>query len=117
MNNASSNNNYFKTFTSRNNQNEINRFKTDVNILNSILNQDIGKNKVNIIKNTINNPFKTFRKSSNNDILMKPKYFDVGKKSNNNNNYHHQRNLSLKNIPITAGSYLYNKILKFCPIM
>ena len=109
MNNASSNNNYFKTFTSRNNQNDINRFKTDVNILNSILNQDNGKNKVNIIKNTINNPFKTFRKSSNNDILMKPKYFDVGKKSINNNNYHHQRNLSLKNIPITAGSYLYNK--------
>ena len=96
INNNSNNNNYFKTFTSRNNQNDINRFKTDVNILNSIINQELNKNKVNINKNSINNQFKIFRKSSN-------------KNNNNNNNCHHHRNLSLKNIPVTARINLYNK--------
>ena len=98
-------NNIIKSHTSRNNQTDLNRFKTEVNLLNSLINQNSNKNKDN--KNiSNNNQFKSFRKSCNNEILIKNKYLDKNKKYNNSNN--HQRNLSLKNIPITIRSNLYN---------
>ena len=107
-------NNIFKATTSRNNQNDINRFKTDVNLLNSIINQEANKKKININKNNNNyNNFKTFRKSINNEMLIKQQCLDINKKfntnTNNNNKSHHHRNLSLKNIPITVRNNLYNK--------
>ena len=105
------NNNIIKEYTSRNNQNDLNRFKTEVNILNSMVNNDTIKNKNNIINN---NQFKSFRKTKNNEIL---KIFGKNNKINNSNKHH--RNLSLKNIPITVrnnmnnnGNYTNNKIGK-----
>ena len=87
-----------KNTTSRNySKNDLNRFKTEVNILN-ILNQEKEKEKSNKNKNIINNmnQYKSFRKSNNYEIFSKMK------KYNNNNN----RNLSLKNMPVTVKSNL-----------
>ena len=87
-----------KNTTSRNySKNDLNRFKTEVNILN-ILNQEKEKEKSNKNTNIINNmnQYKSFRKSNNYEIFSKIK------KYNNNNN----RNLSLKNMPVTVKSNL-----------
>ena len=89
-----------KTANSRNyNKNDLNRFKTEVNILN-LLNQEkekTNKNTNNIINNI--NQYKSFRKSNNYDIFSKMKKY---------NNNTHNRNLSLKNIPVTVKSNLNN---------
>ena len=89
-----------KTANSRNyNKNDLNRFKTEVNILN-LLNQEkekTNKNTNNIINNI--NQYKSFRKSNNYE------FFSKMKKYNNNT---HNRNLSLKNIPVTVKSNLNN---------
>ena len=87
-----------KNTTSRNySKNDLNRFKTEVNILN-ILNQEKEKEKTNKNTNIINNmnQYKSFRKSNNYEIFSKMK------KYNNHNN----RNLSLKNMPVTVKSNL-----------
>ena len=87
-----------KNTTSRNySKNDLNRFKTEVNILN-ILNQEKEKEKSNKNTNIINNmnQYKSFRKSNNYEIFSKMK------KYNNHNN----RNLSLKNMPVTVKSNL-----------
>ncbi len=95
-------NNIIKPYISRNNQSDLNRFKTEVNLLNSFANHD-AKCKINVNKNISNNQFKLFRKS-NNDLLFKQKYSEKNKKYNNSNTHH--RNFSLKNIPITIRSNL-----------
>ena len=106
-NNSNNNNNSIKPPISRNNQNDLNRFKTDSNMFNSIGNND---NKLKINKNTgigSINQFKSFRKSNNNHLLLiKNKNIEKNKKFNNSNNHH--RNLSLKNIPITVKNNLYS---------
>ena len=90
---------------SRNNQNDLNRFKTDINVINSLVNNEINKNKLNINKNiSTNTKFKLFRKS--NEKLIKTKYIDNNKKYNNSNSHH--RNFSLKNIPVAVKSNLCN---------
>ena len=86
-----------KNITSRNySKNDLNRFKTEVNILN-LLNQE--KEKSNKNTNIINNmnQYKSFRKSNNYEIFSKMKKY---------NNNTHNRNLSLKNIPVTVKSNL-----------
>ena len=99
-------NSIFKSAASRNNQNDLNRLKTDSNMLNSIGNHDIIKKKVSKKRVSIN-PYKSFRKSYNNEILMKNKNLEKKKKKYYNSNRH--RNLSLKNIPITVKNNLnYN---------
>ena len=89
-----------KNTTSRNySKNDLNRFKTEVNILN-ILNQEKEKEKSNKNTNIINNmnQYKSFRKSNNYEIFSKMKKY--------NNNNHNNRNLSLKNMPVTVKSNL-----------
>ena len=89
-----------KNTTSRNySKNDLNRFKTEVNILN-ILNQEKEKEKSNKNTNIINNmnQYKSFRKSNNYEIFSKMKKY--------NNNTHNNRNLSLKNMPVTVKSNL-----------
>ena len=103
------NNSLTKFINSRNNnKNDLNRFKTEVNILNSLLGQDKEKtnkkNNMNISNNN-NIYYKSFRKSNNNDILNKMKNMENNKHINNNS---HTRNLSLKNIPITVRSNMNN---------
>ena len=92
---------------SRNNQNDLNRFKTDTNMFNSIGNND---NKLKANKNVgvgSINQYKSFRKSNKNELLLiKQNKLDKNKKYNNSNNHH--RNFSLKNIPITIKNNLYN---------
>ena len=86
-----------KNITSRNySKNDLNRFKTEVNILN-LLNQE--KEKSNKNTNIINNmnQYKSFRKSNNYEIFSKMKKY---------NNNTHNRNLSLKNMPVTVKSNL-----------
>ena len=86
-----------KNSTSRNcNKNDLNRFKTEVNILN-LLNQE--KDKANKNANIINNinQYKSFRKSNNYEIFSKMKKY---------NNNTHNRNLSLKNMPVTVKNNL-----------
>lgn len=104
--NTHNSNNPVKPPISRNTQNDLNRFKTDSNMFNSIGND----NKLKINKNTgvgSINQYKSFRKSNNNHlILIKNKNFDRNKKYNNSNNHH--RNFSLKNIPITVKNNLYS---------
>ena len=110
-NNSVSNNhkssNKIKPPVSRNNQSDLNRFKTDTNMFNSIGNND---NKIKINKNAglgSINQYKSFRKSNKNDLLLiKKNKLDKNKKYNNSNNHH--RNFSLKNIPITIKNNLYN---------
>ena len=88
-----------KNTTSRNySKNDLNRFKTEVNILN-ILNQEKEKEKSNKNTNIINNmnQYKSFRKSNNYEIFSKMKKY---------NNNHNNRNLSLKNMPVTVKSNL-----------
>lgn len=99
-------NSIVKSAISRNNLNDLNRLKTDSNMLNSIGNHDIIKKKVS--KKRVNiNPYKSFRKSYNNEMLMKQKKLEKKKKKYYNSN--HRRNLSLKNIPITVKNNLnYN---------
>ena len=90
-----------KNATSRNySKNDLNRFKTEVNILN-ILNQEKEKEKSNKNTNIINNmnQYKSFRKSNNYEIFSKMKKY-------NNNNNNNNRNLSLKNMPVTVKSNL-----------
>ena len=113
------NNHISKNLNSRNNQNDLNRFKTDANMLNSLGNCDHSKSKIS--KNTGNiNQYKSFRKS-NNDILFKQKNLDKNKKYDNNNNSH-QRNFSLKNIPVTVknnlnyNSYRVGKLFEECDL-
>ena len=72
----------------RNNKNDINRFKTEVNMINSF-------NKTKINMNNSSTKFKSFRKSSKNPTLMKVKYLDKNKKYSN---FCH-KNLSLKYAP------------------
>ena len=102
-NNTHNNNNLLKSPISRNNQNDLNRFKTDSNMFNSIGNND---NKLKINKNVgigSINQYKSFRKSNNNHLLL------IKNKNYNNSNNHH-RNLSLKNIPITVKNNLYSNV-------
>ena len=106
------NNSLTKFINSRNNnKNDLNRFKTEVNILNSLLSQDKekinnnNKNNNTNISNNNNYYYKSFRKSNNNDILNKMKNMENNKYNNNNS---HNRNLSLKNIPITIRSNMNN---------
>ena len=91
------NKSWTKNSTSRNcNKNDLNRFKTEVNILN-LLNQE--KDKANKNANIINNinQYKSFRKSNNYEIFSKTKKY---------NNNTHNRNLSLKNMPVTVKNNL-----------
>ena len=83
-----------------NNKNDLNRFKTEVNILN-ILSQEREKANKNINNINFVNQYKSFRKSNNPEIFLK------NKKYNNNNNTHN-RNLSLKNMPVTVKNNLNN---------
>ena len=106
-NNNYNTNNPIKPSISRNNPNDLNRFKTDSNMFNSIGNSDKqSKINKNIGVGSINQ-YKSFRKSNNNHLLLiKNKNFERNKKFNNSNNHH--RNFSLKNIPITVKNNLYN---------
>ena len=97
------NNNYInKSLTKyansrNNNKNDLNRFKTEVNILN-LLNQEKEKTNKNMNNTNYINQYKSFRKSNNQEIFSKMKKY--------NNNTNHNRNLSLKNIPVTVKSNL-----------
>jgi hypothetical protein len=83
----------YASISRNSNKNDLNRFKTEVNILN-LLSQE--KDKAN--KNTNNNiQYKSFRKSNNQEISSKIKKY---------NNNTHNRNLSLKNMPVTIKSNL-----------
>ena len=90
-----------KYANSRNNnsKNDLNRFKTEVNILN-LLSQEREKANKNINNFNYINQYKSFRKSNN------PEIFSNTKKYNNNNT--HNRNLSLKNMPVTVKNNLNN---------
>ena len=90
-----------KYANSRNNnsKNDLNRFKTEVNILN-LLSQEREKANKNINNFNYINQYKSFRKSNN------PEIFSKTKKYNNNNT--HNRNLSLKNMPVTVKNNLNN---------
>ena len=89
-----------KYANSRNNnsKNDLNRFKTEVNILN-LLSQEREKANKNINNFNYINQYKSFRKSNN------PEIFSKTKKYNNNT---HNRNLSLKNMPVTVKNNLNN---------
>ena len=89
-----------KYANSRNNnsKNDLNRFKTEVNILN-LLSQEREKANKNINNFNYINQYKSFRKSNN------PEIYSKGKKYNNNT---HNRNLSLKNMPVTVKNNLNN---------
>ena len=78
------------------NKNDLNRFKTEVNILN-LLSQDREKTSKNIYNIHNINQYKSFRKSNNFDVFSKMKKY---------NNNIQNRNLSLKNIPITVKNNL-----------
>ena len=80
-------------YSRNNNKNDLNRFKTEVNILN-LLSQEREKTSKNI-NNT--NQYKSFRKSNNFEVFSKMKKY---------NNNIQNRNLSLKNIPVTVKSNL-----------
>ena len=90
-----------KYANSRNNnsKNDLNRFKTEVNILN-LLSQEREKANKNINNFNYINQYKSFRKSNN------PEIFSKTKKYNSNNT--HNRNLSLKNMPVTVKNNLNN---------
>ena len=90
-----------KYANSRNNnsKNDLNRFKTEVNILN-LLSQEREKANKNINNFNYINQYKSFRKSNN------PEIYSKAKKYNNNNT--HNRNLSLKNMPVTVKNNLNN---------
>ena len=89
-----------KYANSRNNnsKNDLNRFKTEVNILN-LLSQEREKANKNINNFNYINQYKSFRKSNN------PEIYSKAKKNNNNT---HNRNLSLKNMPVTVKNNLNN---------
>ena len=90
-----------KYANSRNNnsKNDLNRFKTEVNILN-LLSQEREKANKNINNFNYINQYKSFRKSNNPEIYSKTKKY--------NNNNTHNRNLSLKNMPVTVKNNLNN---------
>ena len=83
------NNNYInKSLTKyansrNNNKNDLNRFKTEVNILN-LLNQEKEKTNKNMNNTNYINQYKSFRKSNNQEIFSKMKKY--------NNNTNHNRN-------------------------
>ena len=87
-----------KYVNSRNNKNDLNRFKTEVNILN-LLSQEKDKANKNMNNTNYINQYKSFRKSNNIEIFSKMK------KHNNNS---HNKNLSLKNNPVTVRNNLNN---------
>ena len=89
-----------KYANSRNNnsKNDLNRFKTEVNILN-LLSQEREKANKNINNFNYINQYKSFRKSNNPEIYSKTKKY---------NNNTHNRNLSLKNMPVTVKNNLNN---------
>ena len=101
---SNTNNNYINksitkyTHSRNNNRNDLNRFKTEVNILNLLSQEKEKANNKNMNNTNYNNQYKSFRKSNNNEIFSKMK------KNTNNQN----RNLSLKNIPVTVKSNLNN---------
>jgi hypothetical protein len=101
---SNTNNNYINksitkyTHSRNNNRNDLNRFKTEVNILNLLSQEKEKANNKNMNNTNYNNQYKSFRKSNNNEIFSKMK------KNTNNQN----RNLSLKNIPVTLKSNLNN---------
>ena len=102
--NTNTNNNYINksitkyTHSRNSNRNDLNRFKTEVNILNLLSQEKEKANNKNMNNTNYNNQYKSFRKSNNNEIFSKMK------KNTNNQN----RNLSLKNIPVTVKSNLNN---------
>ena len=81
-----------------NNKNDLNRFKTEVNILN-LLSQEKEKGNKNMNNTNYINQYKSFRKSNNIEIFSKMKKY---------NNNTHNKNLSLKNMPITVKNNLNN---------
>jgi len=83
-------------YSRNNNKNDLNRFKTEVNILN-LLSQEREKTSKNIYNTNNTNQYKSFRKSNNYDVFSKMKKY---------NNNIQNRNLSLKNIPVTVKSNL-----------
>ena len=102
--NTNTNNNYINksitkyTHSRNSNRNDLNRFKTEVNILNLLSQEKEKANNKNMNNTNYNNQYKSFRKSNNKEIFSKMK------KNTNNQN----RNLSLKNIPVTVKSNLNN---------
>ena len=96
------NNNIIKPLPSRNNQNDLNRFKTESNMVNS---NNPNKNIVNI------NQYKSFRKSYNNEMLIKQKNFEKKKKYRNSSS--HNKNFSLKNIPVTVKNNNLNNYINY----
>ena len=83
-------------YSRNNNKNDLNRFKTEVNILN-LLSQEREKTSKNIYNINNTNQYKSFRKSNNYEVFSKMKKY---------NNNIQNRNLSLKNIPVTVKSNL-----------
>ena len=83
----------YASISRNSNKNDLNRFKTEVNILN-LLSQEKDKTNKNINNNI---QYKSFRKSNNQEISSKIKKY---------NNNTHNRNLSLKNMPVTIKSNL-----------
>ena len=89
-------NNNSKQFSSRNIKIDLDKFKTEENIVNSIIlknsNHKILKNK----NNSKNIQYSSFRKSNNNEITIKQRNLFKIKNANIN----HKKNLTLKDIPI-----------------
>ena len=85
-----------KQLTSRNIRIDLDKFKTEENIVNSIILHGTG-NKIFRIKNYENNKqYTSFRKSNNNEIAIKQRNLFKIKKSSIN-----KKNLTLKDIPIS----------------
>ena len=85
-----------KQLTSRNIRIDLDKIRTEENIVNSLILHGTG-NKIFKIKNNENNKqYTSFRKSNNNEISIKQKNLFKIKKSSIN-----KKNLTLKDIPIT----------------
>ena len=103
-----------KHLTSRNIRIDLDKFKTEENIVNSLVLQGTTSHKILKIKdNESNIQYTSFRKSNNNGISIKQRNLFKIKKNNINNN--NKKHLTLKNIPVmnnTKSSLNYNNTSK-----
>lgn len=92
-------NNNSRPLTSRNIKIDLEKFKTEENIVNSIIVQSTN-NKILKNKNNENNniQYSSFRKSNNNEIIIKQR--NLFKIKKNNININNKRNLTLKDMPV-----------------
>ena len=103
-----------KHLTSRNIRIDLDKFKTEENIVNSLVLQGTTSHKILKIKdNESNIQYTSFRKSNNNGISIKQR--NLFKIKKNNININNKKHLTLKNIPVmnnTKSSLNYNNTSK-----